>query len=418
MRIEAAGATDVGQVRRINQDAYLLGYSAFAVADGMGGHQAGEVASAAALEPVAELDGRVFADPEAARQALVDAFVTANRMVTDMSADDPDYRGMGTTLTAVLFEGRRLHLGHTGDSRAYLVRDGQLRQLTTDHTLVQHLIDEGQITPAEAAIHPQRSIITRAIGVAADVQVDTETFEIQSGDRLLLCSDGLTGVVPDEQLAQLLLEVESPQALAETLIERANAGGGHDNITAVVVDFVEEGAGTTTAGASASVAGDGQDRAPLQVRTSETRSGDDWARRLSQLGALGSPEDPDAADTGPRRATAIAIAVVLLLVLAGLGGRWLLSRSYYVGLQHDRVAIYQGVPVELGPLNLSWVVERTSVHVDELPAYYVEALRDGIPAIDRRDARLIIENRPQRPEGTTPAQPSPSPSPTETPATP
>jgi PPM family protein phosphatase len=235
--VAATGLTDVGRVREANEDAYYVGTTLVAVADGMGGHLAGEVASATALEPVRALDGTRFDDGQDAIEALRDAVVQANDTVSQMAEDDPAYRGMGTTLTAAIIEGRRVHLAHVGDSRAYLLRGGRFSQLTDDHTLVQHLVDEGQITPQEAATHPQRSIITRAIGVSRDIEVDTISLELDPGDQLLLCSDGLTGVISDADIAAELSRGDDPDTVLARLVEAANRGGGPDNITAVLLRY-------------------------------------------------------------------------------------------------------------------------------------------------------------------------------------
>ena len=431
IELEAAGATDVGKVRRNNQDSFLMGDSVFAVADGMGGHLAGEVASATALQPIEQLDGKVFPDAPAATRAVVDAVVTANGDVSRMSSSDAQYQGMGTTLTAALFEGRRLHIAHVGDSRAYLLRDGELSQITTDHTLVQHLIDEGQITPEEAATHPQRSIITRAIGVAEDVEVDAVSLELQPGDVILLCSDGLSGFVTDAAVKHVLLNGSPLESQVDELIELANDAGGGDNITAVVLRYGAP-SDEDVAAAAASVEADtqpnaltdgdeadddGEDAAdgrgePVRVRTSGEADDTDWARRLGRFGSLGADKDErNTGDGRTRRIVAVAAALLLVLVLGVAGGRWLLSRSYYVGVHpdSDTVAIYQGIPVEVGPLELSWVVERTGLRLEELPDYFVESLRDGIAAIDRRDARLIVENAPRRDDAPTDDAPTDEP---------
>jgi len=247
MRVHASGHTDVGQVREANEDAYHVGDSVFAVADGMGGHLAGEVASSTALEPISELDGHVFSDAAEARAALRAALLDANKAVVTKAADDPQFQGMGTTLTAVMVEGRRAHIAHVGDSRAYLFRDRTFSQLTTDHTLVQRMIDEGRLTREEAARHPQRSVITRAIGVEPDVDVDAMSLDLVPGDVVVLCSDGLTGPVDDDAIADLLESVDTPNVetdervagTARRLVEAANDAGGPDNITVVVLAFEE-----------------------------------------------------------------------------------------------------------------------------------------------------------------------------------
>jgi PPM family protein phosphatase len=409
-RIVAAGGTDVGRVREGNEDAYLVADSVFAVADGMGGHLAGEIASAKALEPVEELDGKVYADAEEAFRALRGAVVEANATVSQMAEDEPLYRGMGTTLTAVLVEGRRLHVAHVGDSRAYLLRDGTFSQLTDDHTLVQHLIDEGQITREEAATHPQRSIITRAIGVARDVDVDSMTLDLQPGDQILLCSDGLTGVVSDGAIEAALRNDDDERTVITDLIEQANEGGGPDNITVVVLRYDPDGPGdpsNTTRGGSAAEAGTTErGEGPLvAINTRDDAGGADWAGRLGNYGALGrggtgrgidAEADGDGRGGWLGRATAITGGVILLLALLGLGGWFLVSQQYYVGLDGDQVVIYRGVDATIGPLELARIAERTQLGVEEVPAWYRAALEAGVTAADLNDARRIVANAPRR----------------------
>jgi PPM family protein phosphatase len=419
-----AGRTDVGRVREANEDAYFVGESIVAVADGMGGHLAGEVASATALEPVQALDGRVFEDGPAALSALRDAVVQANATVSKMAHDEPTYRGMGTTLTVAMLEGRRLHLAHVGDSRAYLLRGDRFSQLTDDHTLVQHLVDEGQITREEAAVHPQRSIITRAIGVSPEIDVDALSIELDPGDQLLLCSDGLTGVLEDEAIARELRAGHETEATLTRLIEAANEGGGPDNVTAVLLRY-----GDATTAAGAATRGDDEDgedtgpfggpdpeaaggaRSPVLIGTRTDAGDGDWARRLGNYGAL-TPTGPSGDDEDRplgrrvRRIVAVVLAVAVLVGLAVLGGRFLLDRSYYVGLDGEAVVIYRGVDIQLGPLDLSTVHERTDLTADEVPRWYAEALEDGITAADLGDARRIVTNAPRRDEVTEDGDPA------------
>ncbi|WP_052664912.1 Stp1/IreP family PP2C-type Ser/Thr phosphatase [Nitriliruptor alkaliphilus] len=415
----ASGMTDVGRVREANEDAFLVGESIVAVADGMGGHLAGEVASATALEPVKALDGRAFEDGPAAINALRDAVIEANATVSRMAEEEPTYRGMGTTLTAALLEGRRLHLAHVGDSRAYLLRGDRFSQLTDDHTLVQHLVDEGQITREEAATHPQRSIITRAIGVSPEVDVDALSLELDPGDQLLLCSDGLTGVVEDDAIARMLAARDDPDETLKRLIDAANAGGGPDNVTAVLLRY---GEAPTVAGGAAPdqdatgpiggpdpAAGGGGRAAPVVIGTRTDTEDGDWARRLGNYGAL-TPGGPGATTGGDDtrgertvgrtlgRLLVVLLGVAILGGLALLGGRFLIDRSYYVGLDGDQVVIYRGVDLTLGPLELGRVFERTELTVDEVPTWYAEALEDGVTAADLVDARRIVENAPRRDE--------------------
>jgi PPM family protein phosphatase len=237
MRLSSFAGTDVGRARSGNEDSYFCGRTVLAVADGLGGHQGGEVASAAAVEPLAALDGREFADPAEAAEALTAAIREANAAILDRAAGDPGLWGMGTTVTAAALAGERhLQLAHVGDSRAYLLRDGSLEQLTTDHTVVAELVRRGRLTPAQAAIHPERSILTRAVGLDPRVPVDTpDPLELQDGDQVLLCSDGLTEPVDDDQIAQLLSAEPDGNTACQALIDAANAAGGPDNITVVLL---------------------------------------------------------------------------------------------------------------------------------------------------------------------------------------
>jgi serine/threonine protein phosphatase PrpC len=237
MRLSSFAGSDVGRARSGNEDSYFCGRTVFAVADGLGGHQGGEVASAAAVAPLAALDGRELATTAEAAEALAAAIQEANSAILDRAAGDPSLWGMGTTMTAaaVTADGH-LQLAHVGDSRAYLLRDGALEQLTTDHTVVAELVRRGRLTPELAAIHPERSILTRAVGLDARIPVDTpDPLDLRPGDQCLLCSDGLTEAVPDPTIAELLSTDEDGNAACRSLIDAANEAGGPDNITVVLV---------------------------------------------------------------------------------------------------------------------------------------------------------------------------------------
>jgi serine/threonine protein phosphatase PrpC len=232
-------ATDPGRVRKANEDGVLAAPGVFAVADGMGGHAAGEVASAVALETV-----RARLDPQVATMASVtDVVRAANEAVHRRSVEDPATRGMGTTLTLMAPasgpDGDRLVLANVGDSRAYLLADGELRQLTRDHSYVEEMLAAGQITAEEARRHPHRHVVTRVLGVEPSVAVDTWLLTPERGDRYLLCSDGLINEVADEEIARLIVEADDPQSAAEALVHAANAAGGRDNISVVVIEVVD-----------------------------------------------------------------------------------------------------------------------------------------------------------------------------------
>ncbi len=238
MRTSTFAATDTGLVRTGNEDSSLRGETVLAVADGLGGHQAGEVASAIAIAAIAELDGRELSSPEEAREALIAAIVEGNRAILDKAARDPDFWGIGTTMTAAALAGDRwAQLAQVGDSRAYLMpeREG-LRQVTNDQTIVGELVRQGRLTPEEAAHHPQRSVVTRAVGLDPDLEGDTPPpLELVAGDQLLLCSDGLTDAIDDARIAEILGAGLDGQTTCQALIDAANAAGGPDNITVVLL---------------------------------------------------------------------------------------------------------------------------------------------------------------------------------------
>jgi serine/threonine protein phosphatase PrpC len=237
MRLSSFAGSDVGRLRSGNEDSHFCGQTVFAVADGLGGHQGGEVASAAAVEPLAGLDGRSFKDAAEAAEALAAAIREANEAILDRAGGDPALYGMGTTVTAAAVAGDgHLQLAHVGDSRAYLLRGGTLEQLTSDHTVVGELVRRGRLTPEQAAIHPERSILTRAVGLDPRVPVDLpDPLELQPEDQVLLCSDGLTEAVADGQIAELLSAAPDGHAACRSLIDAANDAGGPDNITVVLV---------------------------------------------------------------------------------------------------------------------------------------------------------------------------------------
>ncbi len=237
MRLAACGASDTGRVRAGNEDRFHAGTSLFAVADGLGGHAAGEVASALAIEALAGLDGRAFPAHEQARQALLEAFADAHRSVAGQAAAEPAWQGMGTTLTAVLVDDGLAHLAHVGDSRGYLLRgDGPLRRLTHDHTVAAELVRSGRLRPEEVADHPEWWALTQAIGLGRVVVVEApEPLPLEDGDQVLLCSDGLTGVVDDGRIGELLAGHPRAEAACLALIDAANAAGGPDNVTVVLL---------------------------------------------------------------------------------------------------------------------------------------------------------------------------------------
>jgi serine/threonine protein phosphatase PrpC len=231
MKVVVGSGSDVGRIRSNNEDSYLVAAPLFVVADGMGGENAGEVASAMAIETVGKLAA------EGGSTDLAGWVREANRAIWDRSMTDRTAFGMGTTLTAAIADGEQLRLAHVGDSRAYLLRDGEIRRITHDHTRVARMVQDGTITEEEAAVHPERNVITRALGIDEDVKVDQMAIDVLDGDRFLLCTDGLTGMVKEDLLKSILLSTPDPQEAVRKLIEAANTAGGVDNVTAVVLDI-------------------------------------------------------------------------------------------------------------------------------------------------------------------------------------
>jgi PPM family protein phosphatase len=347
MRIgEQAALTDPGRKRRRNEDSFVVDPPLFVVADGMGGAKAGEVASRLAAASFREFHEADELEPGPRLEAIIQE---ANRRIFERSRDDTGLSGMGTTVTAALLGEGAIAIGHVGDSRAYRIREGSLEQLTQDHSLVADLIRSGRLTPEEAEEHPQRSVITRALGTDPDVDVDTFLIEAKPGDLFLICSDGLTSMVPEEEILEALRTSPSLEQAAKALVKGANKHGGEDNITVVL--FRVEGAENLD---DTLIAGNGHG-AP-----------DDLEDTLTGLEPLPAPEpahweeaaEPPAAESvavpapsRPRRRRGVLWTLVVLAVLAILvGGAFLgLSRAYFVGVEDDgRVTVYQGVPWDLG----------------------------------------------------------------------
>ena len=347
--------TDVGCVRDHNEDSLVVAPPLFAVADGMGGHAAGEVASEIAVNVLAEL-----APKDLDGAALEHAVEEANHEIIRAARDGRGREGMGTTLTACMLENERLVIAQVGDSRAYLLHHGKLQQLTRDHSLMADMIEAGQLTPEEARHHPQRSVITRALGSDPNTRPDMYEINVETGDRLLVCSDGLSSMIEDEQIEAVMRRVPDPQRCASQLVNEAIAAGGHDNVTVIV----------------SNVTGFAEKR----------------RRKLA-------------------RKTKFSVALVLVLFLAILGGgawgvhTWLHTTAY-LGEDNGKVAVYEGIPADFLGMPLYKQQEVTDVSVDSLQPGTATRLQEGI-RVDNMDAAqdLVQQYREEaaqrnKPEGS------------------
>jgi protein phosphatase len=435
LTVRAFGATHTGRVRQGNEDSYLIGDAVFAVADGMGGHQAGEIASDAALEPLRALDIPSLTDPAEVGEALATAVRQANTLVVERAQGDPALEGMGTTLTTIAVREGRLHLAHVGDSRAYLLRANErISQLTTDHTLVERLIQDGKLSRDEAATHPQRNVITRAIGHEPSVEVEVlPPIMLQEGDQILLCSDGLSGVVDDDRISRILVETANGEAAVNGLLAQANAAGGPDNITAVLLrvgdrwNEADTAAATPDSSSTQQINVRAKSEAAVTDRLAPPPGEDTDAEAPVAPWTQPEPDsDDEAADTPePRRGRwgRVLISMLAVVIVLGIvaGGGWLvLSRSYFVGTHQGVLAIYQGVPQDVGGMSLARVLpeEITTTPIAEFPAFRRQAIEDGLSAQSLADARRIVDDlqnqlRQNQIETQTPrsvGQPQPGPS--------
>ena len=395
MTFRLGAASDRGRIREGNEDSFVASGSLAAVADGMGGAQAGEVASATAADELRGLqDGGPWRTDRLAGDALKQAVLEANRRIREMAAGDKSLEGMGTTVTALLEDGDVVHLAHVGDSRAYLRRGGELSQLTEDHTLVQELVKQGKLRPEEAKRHPQGSIITRALGADADVQVDTATFKIVPGDRLLLCTDGLTAVVDPATIRNVLLRTRDPQQASERLVAMANEQGGPDNVTVVVLDAVGGRADTETIDPTGDLGA--ESGRPARRGPAADRGAGELAGRDLDDGA-GRPKRRGRARGRGMRSVRLVFTVLLVLVLLSAGalaGKNFVYSRYWVGFDGDQVAVFRGVPGDVAGLRLNSLVEQSAVTREQVPPAYVLSLENGISASSLADARRIAACAP------------------------
>lgn len=329
--------SDVGCVRPHNEDSYLVQSPLFCVCDGMGGHAAGEVASSIAVETIAKTA------PQSADAARLAAAVeAANAAVIEAALNGLGKPGMGCTATCAYIENDTLAIAHVGDSRAYLLHEGTLIRMTRDHSYVEELVDAGEITADEARVHPNRSVITRALGSDPAMYADHFTLHIEEGDRLILCSDGLSSMIPDSDIENIATQSSSAQICVDNLVDAALAAGGHDNVTVVVVDLVD----------------DGVMREAKRVRR--------------------------------RNVTIAAILALVFVLVAGIWAYTGVTGSYYLGTSHGNVAVWRGLPGKTLGVELHWLESETSIKLSDLPEDTQNRLKAGIPQTSVDDAQDTI----------------------------
>lgn len=399
-----AARSDVGLVRSNNQDSAYAGPHLLVVADGMGGHAGGDIASSVAVAHLAPLDDEAHG-PDDALQELATALNGAHEELLALAEENPALAGLGTTVTALLRSGNKLAMAHIGDSRAYLLREGELTQVTTDHSFVQHLVNTGKLTPEEAEHHPQRSVLLRVLGdFDMEIVPDLSVREARPGDRWMLCSDGLSGVVSHDTMADALRDVDDAGACAEKLVDLALRGGAPDNITVVVGDVVEvddlpDGAAPETTSHVVGAAAQDRNRPSRGGKGAAARAAEHSAATRARNASTTPPPPTSFAedDIVPTRSVwrRVLLALVVVVVLAAvavagwLGYRWT-QDQYYVGVDNGRIAVFRGIPQTVGPIALSEAVETSGTEVVDLPEYFQDRLAATIPANDLADARRRV----------------------------
>jgi serine/threonine protein phosphatase PrpC len=421
LSLRFAAGSHKGMIREGNEDSGYAGPRLLAIADGMGGQAAGEVASSEVISTIVALDDDVPGSD--ILTSLGTAVQRANDQLRMMVEEDPQLEGMGTTLTALLWTGQRLGLVHVGDSRAYLLRDGVLTQITQDHTWVQRLVDEGRITEEEATTHPQRSLLMRALGSGDHVEPDLSIREVRAGDRYLICSDGLSGVVSHQTMEDTLASYQGPQETVQELIQLALRGGGPDNITVIIADVLDIDSGDTLAGqlsdtpvvvgAVAENQHQLHDNGAMQTPAGRASS---LGRPVPGQGGGGEFGPPGSGDTTgyvptggfgdysdedfvkPRAGRkwlkrSLYITLALAVIGGGLYGgyRWT-QTQYYVGAQDQHVALYRGISQDLAWVSLSKVEkDHPEIELKYLPPYQQKQVQATIAEGGLSDAQTKID---------------------------
>jgi len=401
---KSAAVSHVGKIRANNQDSGYAGTHLFVVADGMGGHAGGDVASAITVNRIIDID-KQFSSGSEAEFAFHSALTAANAILAETVFDHTELTGMGTTVSGMLLVEGQAAIAHIGDSRIYLLRDGELKQVTSDHTFVQRLVDSGRITEEEAAVHPRRSVLMRVLGdVDATPEIDTSVVPTRDGDRWLLCSDGLSSYVSEDKIAAALMTHPNAQDAAERLVKESLDQGAPDNVTVVVVD-IDSAEGSahvppiTVGSASVPLVFEGDTgrkaiRLPtLLLHPLKATKPDDSHFEPESDGYLDELILEDRKRARRRRTTwlvVLALVIAAIVAAAIIGYQWTQTR-YFVGASGTSVAIYQGVQQDLGPISLSSVYRKTDIGLEQLSDFSRKAVQATISASDLADAERIVE---------------------------
>lgn len=406
IKIISSSQSDKGKVRSSNQDSGYSGTNLYVVADGMGGHAGGDIASALATQHVAKIDD-VYPDSDQAMSSLLDAMREANRNLSDTVSKFNYLAGMGTTMDAVIFTGDIANIAHIGDSRVYLMRDSKLTQITKDHTFVQQLIDAGRITEEEALIHPRRNVILRVLGdTSEEPEFDIHQIEVQPGDRLLLCSDGLCGVVPNYLIEENMKVANLDEAI-ELLIDEAKEYGAPDNVTVLLLEVRGEAEladyqqPVTWLGSAANEVVIKQNSAGRILEVFSPKAWFDAFRDLGRKETFYSINDPALEkaigefDGKVRSWKKRGTALFLVLALVSGGALWgvysYIQTRYYLGVENGNVAIYQGIKESFGGIGFSTLYKESEIRIVDLPDFQQELILKSISAESLADAEAKLE---------------------------
>ncbi|MEP7035132.1 MAG: Stp1/IreP family PP2C-type Ser/Thr phosphatase, partial [Actinomycetota bacterium] len=393
-----AARSDVGLVRQVNQDSGYAGPHLLVVADGMGGHAAGDVASSIAIGQIVSLDGESHGSDDAL-DMLAKAVQRANTELKQAIGRQPELQGMGTTVTALLRTGSTIAVAHIGDSRAYLLRDATFTQITHDHSFVQSLVDDGRITEEEAEGHPQRSLVTRVLTGQHDDEPDLAVREARIGDRYLLCSDGLSGFVARETIQEVLEQRMPPGKTADRLVELAMRAGAPDNVTCIIGDVVDLDKDQPPKTAQEVVGAAAEHRTTTRaIPVTPADKAAALSRQASGADATeaGEAETMRLAEQGPsshrlRWLKGLSLVLVLAVLVGGGYAAYDWSqRQYFVGETNGHVAIYQGVSQNFGPWTLSHVIDESDVALNDLPEFYRGKVDSTVSSANIKDARRLV----------------------------